>query len=150
MNAELVDIGANLTHESFAADREAVLARALEAGVTRLVVTGADLVPNVQFYLATQRFAAENGKAIDALVTALDAVDRWAGQNPTAVAEQLSPAIHIPAPIIATALQRQSYGVTRIDAKVVADQQKVADAFAALNLLPKAVTIADALVRPGL
>jgi len=43
LNAELVDIGANLTHESFAADRAAVMARALEAGVTRLVVTGADL-----------------------------------------------------------------------------------------------------------
>jgi TatD DNase family protein len=43
LNAELVDIGANLTHESFADDRAAVMARALEAGVTRLVVTGADL-----------------------------------------------------------------------------------------------------------
>ena len=42
MNAALIDIGANLTHESFAADRAAVLSRALEAGVTRLVVTGAD------------------------------------------------------------------------------------------------------------
>ena len=43
MNAELVDIGANMTHESFAADRAAVLDRARQAGVTRLLVTGADL-----------------------------------------------------------------------------------------------------------
>ncbi len=40
---ELIDIGSNLTHESFGADREAVLARALEAGVVHEVVTGADL-----------------------------------------------------------------------------------------------------------
>ena len=40
---ELVDIGCNLTHESFAADRAAVMARALAAGVTRQVVTGADV-----------------------------------------------------------------------------------------------------------
>jgi TatD DNase family protein len=40
---ELVDIGANLTHESFAADRDAVIAEAARAGVTRQVVTGADL-----------------------------------------------------------------------------------------------------------
>jgi TatD DNase family protein len=40
---ELVDIGANLTHSSFAADREAVMQRALAAGVTRMIVTGADL-----------------------------------------------------------------------------------------------------------
>ena len=43
MNVELVDIGSNLTHESFAADREAVIERAAAAGVTRQVVTGADL-----------------------------------------------------------------------------------------------------------
>jgi TatD DNase family protein len=43
LNVELVDIGANLTHESFAEDRDDVLARAAESGVTRQIVTGADL-----------------------------------------------------------------------------------------------------------
>jgi TatD DNase family protein len=40
---DLIDIGANLTHESFAADLDDVMTRALQAGVTRLIVTGADL-----------------------------------------------------------------------------------------------------------
>lgn len=39
----LVDIGVNLGHASFARDREQVIARALAAGVSRLVVTGASL-----------------------------------------------------------------------------------------------------------
>ena len=39
----LVDIGANLTHESFHHDFADVLARARAAGVTQLVVTGASL-----------------------------------------------------------------------------------------------------------
>lgn len=38
---ELIDIGCNLTHDSFDADREAVIARARDAGVVQLVVTGA-------------------------------------------------------------------------------------------------------------
>lgn len=38
---QLIDIGANLTHESFDRDRDAVLQRARDAGVTRMVVTGA-------------------------------------------------------------------------------------------------------------
>jgi TatD DNase family protein len=37
---ELIDIGANLAHDSFDADRDAVLARAHEAGVAQIVVTG--------------------------------------------------------------------------------------------------------------
>ncbi|HLK70517.1 MAG TPA: TatD family hydrolase, partial [Steroidobacteraceae bacterium] len=38
-----IDIGANLTHDSFDADREAVLARAAAAGVVQIVVTGASI-----------------------------------------------------------------------------------------------------------
>lgn len=38
---QLIDIGANLTHDSFDRDRDAVLRRARDAGVSQLVVTGA-------------------------------------------------------------------------------------------------------------
>lgn len=38
---QLIDIGANLTHDSFDRDRDAVLQRAREAGVARMIVTGA-------------------------------------------------------------------------------------------------------------
>jgi TatD DNase family protein len=40
MTGELMDIGVNLTHRSFASDRDAVLERARTAGVTRMVLTG--------------------------------------------------------------------------------------------------------------
>src|SRR5277367_1384822 len=43
MKISLIDIGSNLTHDSFAADRDTVMARAREAGVGHQVVTGADL-----------------------------------------------------------------------------------------------------------
>jgi TatD DNase family protein len=38
---ELIDIGCNLTHDSFDGDREAVLQHAQEAGVVQIIVTGA-------------------------------------------------------------------------------------------------------------
>ncbi|WNW10736.1 TatD family hydrolase [Pseudomonas sp. DTU_2021_1001937_2_SI_NGA_ILE_001] len=40
---QLIDIGVNLTNASFATDRQAVLQRALAAGVAQLVLTGTDL-----------------------------------------------------------------------------------------------------------
>jgi len=40
MNYSLVDIGANLAHDSFDDDRDEVLQRAADAGVARIVVTG--------------------------------------------------------------------------------------------------------------
>ena len=38
----MIDIGANLTHDSFDPDRDAVIARARTAGVAQMIVTGAD------------------------------------------------------------------------------------------------------------
>jgi TatD DNase family protein len=48
LGLDLIDIGSNLTHDSFAADRDAVMARALQAGVRRQIVTGADLASSHQ------------------------------------------------------------------------------------------------------
>jgi TatD DNase family protein len=48
MKISLIDIGSNLTHDSFAPDRDAVMSRALEAGVRRQVVTGATLASSLQ------------------------------------------------------------------------------------------------------
>jgi len=40
---DLIDIGLNLTHDSFDTDRDSVLARAAEQGVHRMIVTGSDI-----------------------------------------------------------------------------------------------------------
>ena len=59
---QLVDIGANLTHSSFRDDLDAVVARAREAGVARIIVTGttveesrqaADLSSSSDFFFST-------------------------------------------------------------------------------------------------
>jgi TatD DNase family protein len=45
---DLIDIGANLTHDSFDDDRAEVLARAAAAGVPRIIVTGTSVTSSVQ------------------------------------------------------------------------------------------------------
>lgn len=40
---DLIDIGVNLTHDSFAGDRDEVVARATAAGVAGMVITGTDV-----------------------------------------------------------------------------------------------------------
>ncbi|MDH4055990.1 MAG: TatD family hydrolase [Gammaproteobacteria bacterium] len=46
--AKLVDIGANIAHSSFDDDREAMMRRATDAGVTRIIVTGSSDESNVR------------------------------------------------------------------------------------------------------
>ncbi|MDX1406264.1 MAG: TatD family hydrolase [Woeseiaceae bacterium] len=40
MTIDLIDIGANLTHDSFDEDRDAVISRAADVGVRRMILTG--------------------------------------------------------------------------------------------------------------
>jgi TatD DNase family protein len=58
LTLDLIDIGANLTHESFAPDLDAVMARALQAGVRRQIVTGADLPGSLQAAMLADRHPA--------------------------------------------------------------------------------------------
>jgi TatD DNase family protein len=45
---EWIDIGINLAHDSYDADRDAVLARARAAGVTQMIVTGSSLASSAR------------------------------------------------------------------------------------------------------
>jgi TatD DNase family protein len=44
----LIDIGVNLTHDSFDSDRDEIISRAADAGVERLIVTGANVSGSIQ------------------------------------------------------------------------------------------------------
>lgn len=102
------------------------------------------LAPNYQFYLGDRDFVDANPEAIDALIAAIGEIDTWIAGNPRAAAEELAPSTGIPAEALELALSRQSFGVELLTPEVVADQQRVADTFAALGLLPRPVRIEDA------
>ena len=52
----MIDIGANLTHESFSEDLDDVLQRAKNAGVKQIMVTGASLKSSKQALEMTDRY----------------------------------------------------------------------------------------------
>ncbi|WP_311275594.1 sulfonate ABC transporter substrate-binding protein [Methylobacterium sp. WCS2018Hpa-22] len=125
------------------------LASGERATGARTLVNGTDIVPNRQFYLSTRPFSDANKEALDTTLAAIGEIDAWAKDNTDAVAAELAPAIGIPAPILTIALKRLTYGVTPLDAAVIADQQKVADTFHRLGLLPKPITVSDAVRKSG-
>jgi sulfonate transport system substrate-binding protein len=115
----------------------------------RILADGSGLVPNRQFHLSTRAFTAANGPALDATLAAIGEIDAWAKDNTDAVAAELAPSVGIPAPILTVALRRLTYGVTPLNAETIADQQKVADTFHRLGLLPKPLDVASAVRKPG-
>jgi sulfonate transport system substrate-binding protein len=51
--------------------------------------------------------------------------------------------------VIEVALSRRGFGVQPISQQVVVEQQKIADTFKDLGLIPRAIRVSDAVRRPG-
>ena len=101
------------------------------------------------YVLQLAQIDGTRGKVIDFVLAQLSEVDDWAKGDIHAVAEQLAPAIGLPVPVVEVALKRQAYGIKPVTENVIADQQRVADSFFALGLLPKKINISDAARRSG-
>jgi sulfonate transport system substrate-binding protein len=117
---------------------------AAEAAIgAKTLANGTGLVSNHQFYLSEQKFAAANPAVIDTLLAAIHEIGEWARTDPKAAAADLAPVVGIPAPILAVAIGRQGYGVKPLSPEVTAEQQKIADTFFGLRLIPKQLAVAD-------
>jgi sulfonate transport system substrate-binding protein len=124
-------------------------ASAEATGNARVLADGTGIVSNHQFYLGGKSFTESNAKAIEIVLAELNAVNDWVKSDPKAAAEQLAPATGIPAAILETALKRQSFGVKPLDAKVIAEQQKIGDLFHTLGLIPKTIKVDEIVWRAG-
>ena len=113
----------------------------------RVLADGKGLVANHQFYLAARAYAERQPQTLQAIVDELAKLDRWAEGNNKEVAAFLAPQIGLDVGIAEVAAARFAYGIKPITPAVAIQQQKIADAFLELKLIPKAIRITDAL--PG-
>lgn len=112
----------------------------------RILADGTGLVANHEFYLATRTFAERYPDIIAQLLEEADKIDTWAEANTRDAAELLSPQLGIDVPSLELAAGRRAYGVQLIDDELVAQQQLIADVFHALELIPEAIDIRDAVL----
>ncbi|KAB0547716.1 sulfonate ABC transporter substrate-binding protein [Pseudomonas argentinensis] len=111
----------------------------------RTLVDGKGLVSNHQFYLATRPYAEQHPEVIEALVEEIRAIGEWVKANNEQTVAQVAPLLGLSADITRLAVQRQSYGAQLITPEVVEAQQKIADTFTALKLIPKQLNISDVI-----
>ena len=115
---------------------------------TRVLADGTDVAPNRQYFLATRALAEEHPDVLAAVVREIDAGDRWAQSHQPEAAAMLAAALGLPEPVVAGAIGRMGYGVQPLSAEVAAEQQKIADTFLALGLIPKPISVAGAVWAP--
>lgn len=114
----------------------------------RHLADGTGAVANHQFYLSARPYAEKHPEIIHILLDEIDKVDQWGKQNPLEVAKFIAPLIGIELPVVELATRRLSYGVKPTSPDVLSAQQKIADKFFELKLVPKQVRVADAAWQP--
>jgi len=110
----------------------------------RVLVTGQGLVANHQFYLAARPFAEGHPDVVRIVLDELAKVDAWGAGHAQEVSAILSAQTALPPEVVALAAGRYAYGVKTITPEVLAAQQKIADAFHNLKLIPKPIAVRDA------
>jgi sulfonate transport system substrate-binding protein len=110
----------------------------------RVLADGKDLVANHQFYVATRPYAEKNRDIVKILLEEIAKVDEWGEKNPKEVATILSAQTGLDVDVVALAASRYSYGVKPITAQVLDQQQKLADTFFGLKLIPKNIVVKTA------
>ena len=115
----------------------------------RVLVDGTGLVNNHLFYLAERGFADKHPQVVAALFD--DALERgrWLNAHLDEGARLIAPLQGMDVDVVKSSLRRYPLGVSPVTAQVAAEQQKVADVFHTLKLIPQPIRVADALpTRP--
>jgi len=117
-----------------------------QVGARRLA-SGVGAVSHHQFFLSARPFASKNPQVQKILLEEITREGEWVRTHTAEAAAQLAPIQGLDADIIQTGLKRYAHVYKPVDAQVLAEQQKIADAFFELKLIPKQLKVSDAVLK---
>jgi len=114
----------------------------------RTLRNGKGLATNPAYYLATREFAEAHPQVLELFRQELQSAQRWALANVEEAAKSLAPQVGIAREAIGVSLKR-SLGESLRQPEIIASQQRIADAFFRLKLIPHPVSVAEAAWPAG-
>lgn len=111
---------------------------------TRTLADGTGLASYKRYYLTSNSYAKEHPQVLKLVYEQLHKAGDWVKHNPRDAAQVLGPLWgNLDVETVETANAHRSYQVQPVKADQLGEQQKIADAFFAEGLLPKAVNAKD-------
>jgi sulfonate transport system substrate-binding protein len=113
----------------------------------RVLVDGRGAVNNYAFYLGERGYTERYPQVIQALFDDTVAQGQWLKANIRQAAALIAPQQGLSSEVVELSLTRYQFGEKPLTGAVAAEQQKIADVFHQLGLIPQPIRIVDAL--PG-
>ena len=115
-------------------------------GRGRILRDAEGVAQNVEVYLATAQYAKAHADAVAVVLREIGAVGEWVETNRRDAAQTLAAATNMNPQAIEDSLTHSTFRGLPMAADCVDNQQRVADVFLGLGLLPKAIHVSDALL----
>lgn len=113
----------------------------------RRLASGTGAVSHHQFFLAARPYAENNPAVLKAVIDELGKEGQWIRNNRKEAAAQLAPIQGLEPDVIDVSLGRYEHIFKPIDAKVLDEQQRIADTFFELKLIPAKLNVRDATLK---
>jgi sulfonate transport system substrate-binding protein len=111
------------------------------------VLTNAEGITNrYQYFLSAREYAEKEPEVLTIAMEELGTVGKWVRENYQEAAAELAPLQGLEPEIIEAALRHYQHIYKPIDGGVLADQQKIAYTFFELKLIPKKISVRDAVL----
>ena len=114
----------------------------------KIIKDGSSIVNNYQFYLAEENYAKKNAEVISIIFDELKKIDTWLIKEPKQTAKILSTINGLDTEALEKAFSRATFVTDYLNEKIVVDQQKIADTFYDLKLIPKKLDIKSVVWIP--
>ena len=110
---------------------------------TKVLAPAKGIVTQNSFFLANADFAKANPEIVSAVNEGIAATARWAETHRKYVTDVLSKATGIAPDIQQKAVDRTEFVIHPLRDPVIAEQQRIADRFLSLGLIPKQIAVKD-------
>lgn len=110
----------------------------------RTIADATGVASNHQFYLGERGYVEKNPQVIRALFEDSAHKGAWVKAHVREAAELIAPLQGLPLDVVEASLRRYEFNVKPLTPQVVAEQQKIADTFAELKLIPKPIAVREA------
>lgn len=120
-----------------------------ETGIkSRVIADGTGVNKIGGYYITSRKFTTERPKILKAILEEVRDLEDWSAKNRDEVASILVDALKLDATAVKKATQRREFGLRPVTDDLIAEQQKVADVYYQLKLIPKKLSIRDTVLPP--
>ncbi len=116
----------------------------------RILADATGVADNHQYYLAERGFTEKNPQVIRAVFEDSVEKGKWLKANLRQAAELIAPLQGLAVDVTELSLRRYEFNVQPLSDDVIARQQKIADTFTELKLIPKAISVKEASWKAAL